>query len=97
MFIPEGMTVDNNLVNSFKNDHPKLKAKDINFNPKGMEDKLIAALDPSIKILNLRATMEKQESENKEMYKGGTGHFTEGGHEVTAEVLSSFIFTSFFK
>lgn len=95
MFIPEGMTVDNNLLNSFKDARPKLK--DLNFNPQGMEDKLIAAVDSSVKILNLRATMEKQVSENKEMYKGGTGHFADGGHEVVSDVLASFIFTSFFK
>ena len=95
MFIPDGLTVDNNLLNSFKNDHPKLK--DLNFNPKGMEDRLIAGLDSSIKILNLRAAMEKNVSENRAMYKHGDGHFTGDGHVVVSDILSDFIFTSFFK
>ncbi len=95
MFIPDGLTVSNNLLNTFKNDYPKLK--DLNVNPKGMEDRLIAGIDPSIKILNLRAIMEKNVSENKEMYKHGTGHFNGEGHIVVSDALADFILTSFLK
>ncbi|OGH92258.1 MAG: hypothetical protein A2534_05050 [Candidatus Magasanikbacteria bacterium RIFOXYD2_FULL_39_9] len=95
MFIPEGKTINDDLINAFKNTYPKLK--DFNFNPKGMENKLISAVDPSVKVLNLRETMTKQVSENKEMYKNGTGHFAEGGHEVASDALANFIFDSFFK
>lgn len=95
MFIPEGKTINDDLINMFKNTYPKLK--EFNFNPKGMEEKLIAAVDPSVKVLNLREVMAKNVSENKEMYKNGTGHFAEPGHEVAADALANFIFTSFFK
>lgn len=95
MFIPEGKTINDDLINAFKNTYPKLK--DFNFNPQGMENKLISAIDPSVNILNLREIMTKQVLENKEMYKNGTGHFSVGGHEVVSDVLSVFIFNSFFK
>ncbi|MFA5062262.1 MAG: SGNH/GDSL hydrolase family protein [Patescibacteria group bacterium] len=95
MFIPQGMTVDKNVLNSYLDQYPGLK--NVDFNPKAFEDRLIAGLDPSIKMINLRETMEKEVSDGKEMYKNGWGHFSQGGHDVVSDVLAKFIFDSFYK
>lgn len=98
MFIPDGMTVNSNMLNAFKTNFPKLK--DYNFNPPTPEEKLIAGIDPSVKILNLRNTME-QAPENIKLYMGEAGnvggHLNEDGHKVVADALSDFIFNSFLK
>lgn len=95
-FLPHGRIVTADLLNAHQSRYPKLK--DYNFNPKGVEDRLIASLDPSIKVFNLRATIEKQMLE-KNMFMGeaGEGHFNEYGHAVVSDVLAGFIFTSVVK
>ncbi len=95
--LPHGRTITADLWNAHKSQYPKIK--DYNFNPKGLEDRLTASLDPSIKVFNLRPIMEQQMLENKNMFMegAGEGHFNEYGHAVTADVLAPFIFNSVVK
>lgn len=95
MFIPEGITMKSELQDAFVNRYPGLK--DFNFNPKGIENRLVTGVDQSIKVLNLREIMEKWVSEDKEVYKNGIGHFSAEGHQASSDALSSFIFNSFLK
>lgn len=89
MLIPEGKTVNSNILESYKADHPKLK--EYNFNPVGMEEKLIGGLRPNTHVLNLRNIMEREIKENKVMYNSGVHHFSAEGHVVTARTLAEFI------
>lgn len=95
--LPHGRIVIPDLLNAHKSRFPKLR--NYNFNPKGVEGRLIASLDPSIKVFNLRATIERQMSENKNMFMGenGEGHFNEYGHEVASDALAPFIYNSVVK
>ncbi|MBI2037813.1 MAG: SGNH/GDSL hydrolase family protein [Candidatus Magasanikbacteria bacterium] len=89
MLIPEGKTVNQDLLNAFKNNHPKLK--DYVFNPVGMENKLIEGLNPGAAVLNLRGSLERQVLNHNEMYNSGIHHFSEKGHIVVSEELAKFI------
>ena len=92
MLIPEGMTVDQKLLADFKDDHPALK--NYNFNPVGMENKLIEQIDPSVYILALRESMEEKTKQNQLLYLNGIHHFSEAGHEVAADKLAEVILSS---
>ncbi len=89
MLIPEGKTANQDLLNAFKNSHPKLK--DYVFNPVGMENKLIEGLSPGAAVLNLRGPLERQVLNHNEMYNSGIHHFSEKGHIVVSEELAKFI------
>lgn len=91
MIIPEGMTTNKTWIDAFEKDHPKLK--DYRFDPIGTETKLVAGLDPTIKVLNLREPVTKQVLVGDKVYMvpGGEGHFSEIGNTIVTDALFPFV------
>jgi hypothetical protein len=93
MLIPEGKTVNQDILGLFKADHPKLK--EYNYNPVGMEEKLVGGLKPDVHVLNLRSVMEQQIKKNNIMYNSGIHHFSAEGHVTASRALAEFIVSLF--
>lgn len=97
VYIPEGNMVHAGRIEQLSKEYTEQGMND--FVPTSIHSKIIPAITTStkdIEIVDFTAEMTHRINDKKEMmYLGDTGHFTEAGHDVVGNTLTSILLTLF--